>query len=149
MEAIVINRNLTPVEEKEVLDFLKEKNQPILYSKVDLSHDLRKCVNREIELSPEEKKEINYNILKRIIQFGELKVNDSVITDILTFEKVSIWHYHKFRIYFSIRNLFYEIELIKKLRKEYEKVYYYGVNNLWKDFPFEPSGIHINIKKSP
>ncbi|MCD4665646.1 MAG: hypothetical protein K8R68_10275, partial [Bacteroidales bacterium] len=63
----------------------------------------------------------------------------------MTFEKVSIWHYHKFRVYFLIRNLFYEIELIKKLRLSYDRVYYYGIHPLLKEFPFADNRIQINI----
>jgi hypothetical protein len=145
METIVINRKLIPGEEKGVLDLLKENNQSILFSNVDLPPALQQYSKGEIDLTTEEKIEINYNIITTIIQFGEIEINNKAITDMLTFEKVSIWHYHKFRIYFSIRNLFYEIELIKKLRSEYDKVYYYGDNRFLKEFPFESTGIQINI----
>jgi len=143
METIVINRKLIPEEEKEVLDLLKENNQSILFSNVDLPPALQQYSKGKIDLTPEEKREINYNIISTIIQFGEIEINNKAITDMLTFEKVSIWHYHKFRIYFSIRNLFYEIELINQLKSKYTNIYFFGENEFLNDYPFDSHGIHI------
>lgn len=148
MEAIVINRNLTKTEEDEILRLLKENEQSILYSNVEISPTLTTYSKGEFELTTDQKKEINYNIIDQVIQFGEYKIENTAIADLLTFEKVSIWHYHKFRIYFSIRNLFYDIELIKHIRSKYDKVNYYGENATLLKYPFKLPGIEIYCSRT-
>jgi len=144
MEAVVINRQLSSDEENEVLDLLNRNDQAIIYSNVTLPNNLAQYSKGKFELKADQKKEINYNILDQVIQFGEFKIENNAIADLLTFENASIWHYHKFRIYFAIRNLYYEIELIKQIRSEYDTVKYCGENTALLKYPFELTGIQIN-----
>ncbi|MCD4664156.1 MAG: CDP-glycerol glycerophosphotransferase family protein, partial [Bacteroidales bacterium] len=54
--------------------------------------------------------------------------------------------YHKFRTYFFLRNLFFEIELIKKLTKEYKSVIYYTNSTYLSDLTFSSGNVKINLK---
>ncbi|MEZ5196498.1 MAG: CDP-glycerol glycerophosphotransferase family protein [Bacteroidales bacterium] len=143
MEAIIINRKLADQEEEKILQILKQDKNPKLFANVELPASLDKYCSGPAELSSEEKREINYRIIDKVIDFGEMKIDNRAITDILTFEKVSIWHYHKFRTYFSIRNLYYEIELINQLGSKYSRIYYYSENVLLQEIRFESAEINI------
>ncbi len=127
MEAIVINRTLSIEEEQDILNLAQEKHIDI-YANVEVTKELAKFTQGQIEISLEEKKNLNSKIFEHIINFGEHLINDVPITDHLTVENASIWHYHKFRSYFFISNLFYEIKAIENLTSKYLKVTVYSDN---------------------
>ena len=143
MEAIFINRELTKSEETGILNKVSSGSDYALYSNVELSEKLSTYSKGPIELNPEEKKKINYDIFDKVIRFGEIKINGKAITDLLMIEKASIWHYHKFRVYFFIRNLFFEIDLLEKFSKTYKKVFYYTNQSALVNFSFSSTEINI------
>jgi hypothetical protein len=143
MEAIFINRVLSNEEEADILSRLSSGNSYTLYSNVKISKQLSSFSKGTLELSPKEKKKINYDIFEKVIQFGEIKINGEAITDLLMIEKASIWHYHKFRIYFYIRNLFFEIDLLEKLGKTHKNIFYYTDQSALTNFHFSAPEINI------
>ncbi|WP_423130100.1 CDP-glycerol glycerophosphotransferase family protein [Gaoshiqia sp. Z1-71] len=96
------------------------------------------------ELSPEEKKTINYQILEDILSFGDLQADNQNLIDLLKFGSSNIWPYHKFSIYFSVLNLFYEISRIQHLMDDKSPFVWYGDRSLtplaaiftWIDFRY-------------
>lgn len=141
MEAIVVNRLLSEKEEEAILVLLK--NQQIdLFINCDVSERLSKHSKGHIEISFDEKKQLNKDIFKWINNFGENKINGIAITDLLMIENASIWHYHKFRTYFVISNLSYEIKTIDDLAKKYKKLTYFTDSKLLKYYPIAD---HINL----
>jgi hypothetical protein len=138
MEIIVVNRPLQNKEEEQLLSRLSSDQLNIeLFANVTVSSGLEGFSKRTIELTPDEKKEINYAIFDRVLKFGEIKIEGTAITDLLTVEKASIWHYHKFRTYFFIRNLIFEIRLIEKLATKYDSITYYSESAFLKNYPFD------------
>ncbi len=121
MEAIVINRLLTKDEEQSVHDSLQTKEVD-LFSSTSVPEKLKQFPINKIELSVEDKKKLNHDIFKRIIEFGDQKIQDTYITDLLTIDKASIWHFNKFRSYFIISNLYHEIIVIENLTKKYDSI---------------------------
>lgn len=84
-----------------------------------------------IELDTSEKSRINYDVLEKILAFGDKMIDGKSISQHLAFAKyASIWYYHKFRIYFLIRNKHYDIFLIKTLQKEHDNLVVYSSHNL-------------------
>lgn len=136
MEAILINRKLSSREEAEFLSELSAGKKYDIFSNVEVSEKLKPHIQGVFELSPEEKKRINYDIFNQVLQFGEIKVNGKAITDLLMIGKASIWHYHKFRTYFHIRNLFFEIRLIEKFKSKYTSIVCYTSNKQVKDYKY-------------
>jgi len=137
MEAILINRKLSDKEEADILDELSSGKDYEIYSNVEVSAQLSTHIKGSFELTPEEKKKINYETFDRVLKFGEIKVNGKAITDLLMVEKASIWHYHKFRTYFYIRNLFFEIRLIEKMQIKFENVTCFGENKDIQNYSFQ------------
>lgn len=128
--AIVIVRELTGEEISAINRILLKNPGSVVYSN-NKHPDLLKVEHLEyFELEPKEKSNINYQVMDRLLAFGETIINGNAITDLLTFGKASLWHYHKFRIYFQIRNYIYDYTLLKNIASENDKVYYFGSNNL-------------------
>lgn len=67
-----------------------------------------------IVLNPEEKREINYRIMDEVLQFGDLLVGDKTVAELFSIDTASVWHYHKFRVYFAVRNLMYFLKPIQQ-----------------------------------
>lgn len=71
--------------------------------------------NRVVTLTADEKREINYSVLDEVIKFGDKRIKGQSVVSHLQIEKSSIWHYHKFRTYFFVRNLNYELAKLAKI----------------------------------
>ncbi len=146
MEIIVVNRPLQKAEEISILKQLSSKDSNAeLYSNVTLSPGLTAYSRGHLELTSQEKREINYGTFDKILKFGEIGIGGQSLTDLLMIEKVSFWHYHKFRTYFFIRNLTFEIRLIEKLVTDYERIYYYGESALLNNYPFDFPGLTLHL----
>jgi len=123
---IIINRDLTKEEISGIQLLLQKNPQAVIYTNQELPDVLLTGKVVPYELTPKEKSEINYEIMDRVLAFGEITINDKTITDYLTFNNASIWHYHKFRVYFDVRNYIYEQTLVDHISNNYEQIYYYG-----------------------
>jgi CDP-glycerol glycerophosphotransferase (TagB/SpsB family) len=137
MKAIIINRQVSTKEEKLISKLIADEPHQIIKG-VSFGH-LKKELSSHLisfDLSPEEKKSINYNTLDSTLLFGEKKIGETSISDYLQLENFKIWYYFKFRIYFILRNTFYEIRQIQKVLTQYDEVIYYGSNNLILQYPF-------------
>lgn len=101
-KTVIINRPLTGSERSE-LDLWAEKGATIFtFSGGDLPGFAQR-----IALSPEEKKAVNYETMDEVLRFGDLKVDNRTVAESFSIDTASVWHYHKFRIYFAVRNLMY------------------------------------------
>lgn len=75
---------------------------------------------QRITLSPEEKREINYGIMDEVLRFGDWPVGEKTIADLFRIDTASVWHYHKFRVYFAVRNLMYFLKPIAQHFSSFE-----------------------------
>ena len=130
MEAIFINRVLSDIEIKHIQKMLKANPGIKLYANRVIPCVIQGLPIESIELTTEEKRKIHSRIFHKVIRFGEIDINGKKISDLFTIRKVSLWHYHKFRSYFIVTNLFHEIEIIEKLKPNFEKISCYVANQL-------------------
>jgi len=143
MEAIIINGKINNKEKSDILTKIQNSNEVKLYSNFEISEELSEFSSGKMELSDEEKKAINFSVFEKVIQFGEIKINGSAITDLFMIEQASLWHYHKFRIYFFLRNLFYEIELLEKALEKYQSVDYYTQSDHLSEYFSDTNNINV------
>jgi CDP-glycerol glycerophosphotransferase (TagB/SpsB family) len=122
MKAIIIKRQLSGDEINEIVKLAGSDGHISLYSSVALPDELKKYNPLGFELNETLKREINYEILKKTIDFGEKRYDGRSVTEWLAFDRASIWHYHKFRIYFSVRNLYIEAGEINEILKEHNNI---------------------------
>ena len=147
MEAILVNRPLTITEENEIRSLLKQDETTTLYCNVAVCDELNENSAGPLDISPEQKREINYSTMDKVIQFGEYSSGDASVTDLLSFENISLWHYHKFRIYFAIRNLQYEVELINMLALKFDELHVYTDNTLLAQYPIDHKNINLHVNR--
>ena len=122
MTAVIIKRQLFKEEINEIFNLTAGDKSIKLYTSVSLPESLKNLTFHNPELNESLKKKINYDILKKTLEFGEKKIEGKSVCNWLTIDKASIWHYHKFRIYFSIRNLFIEVTEINEILKSFDNI---------------------------
>lgn len=71
------------------------------------------------------KKKVNYEFFEKVIAFGEIIIDGIPIADRLTIDRQSFWHYHKFRCYFQVRELIYELEVLNTLINKHKHISLY------------------------
>jgi hypothetical protein len=98
------------------------------------------------------KKKVNREFFEKIIAFGEIKIDGIPIADRLTIDGQSFWHYHKFRSYFYLRELLYEVETIISLFNNYTSIVLYTNKSGISEDLFLPSQevkVKVNITNTP
>lgn len=128
MISVIINRTLSQGEMEEVKAWAG-KEEYKLFSSKELSDEMQAVGIMKFKLPPEKKAEINYSMLKTMVDFGDKIVNNKSVSDWFSFEKAGIWYYQKFRTYFYMRELAYEHAAIEMQKNEYERVIYFAENN--------------------
>jgi hypothetical protein len=108
-KTILLNRTLS---EKELADVFRLKNDGAQVFALSgyQSTEFEKFPG----LSADEKREINYQTMDEVLQFGDVPVGGQTVADCFRIDTASVWHYHKFRVYFAVRNLLYFVRPIEK-----------------------------------
>lgn len=114
-KTVLINR---PISESEIAEIsrLEEQGAQIF----TFSGGNQKNATRKICLSADEKRAINYSVMEEVLNFGDLKVGDQTIAELFRIDTASVWHYHKFRVYFSVRNLMYFLNPVSKTFESFD-----------------------------
>ncbi|HLN74494.1 MAG TPA: CDP-glycerol glycerophosphotransferase family protein [Prolixibacteraceae bacterium] len=107
-KTIIINRPLSEAETEDIR--LMAEEGAVVYS---LSRGEELDFARPLTLDAEEKRSINYRVMDQVLQFGDLPAGDKTIAELLHIDNASMWHYQKFRIYFTVRNLMYFVQPIQ------------------------------------
>lgn len=111
-KTVIISRPLSEPEMEEVQQMAESGSAVFAFSGNDFPDFVRRIAS-----SPEDKKAINYSIMSEVLGFGDLPVGDRTIAELFSIDTASVWHYHKFRIYFAVRNLMY---FLKPLQQKFE-----------------------------
>jgi len=106
---VIINRSLSESELYEV-SLLAENGAKVFGL---TGNNIPEYAHR-IVLNPEGKKSINYETMAEVLRFGDLPVGDETLADLFRVDTASIWHYHKFRVYFAVRNLMYFLKPVQQ-----------------------------------
>jgi hypothetical protein len=109
IKTIIINRPLTDSEIDEV-KLLMDDGAKVFVLSAGNSLDFA----QQIILTSEEKRQVNYDIMNEVLWFGDQPVGDQTVADLFRIDNASVWHYHKFRIYFAVRNLMYFLKPLEQ-----------------------------------
>jgi len=101
-KTIIINRPISESERSDI-ELLMEEGAKVFTLSQGESLDFA----QPIIITPDEKRQLNYQTMDEVLQFGDLPVGDQTVADVFRIDTASVWHYHKFRIYFAVRNLMY------------------------------------------
>jgi len=121
-KTIVINRKLTDSELDEVTQLAQAGATVFGFPGTDMP-DFVQTINA----STDEKRKINYQMMDEVLQFGDLQVDKQTIAELFSIDTASVWHYHKFRVYFAVRNLMYFLQpLLKKFDSFNDHIWFVG-----------------------
>ena len=114
-KTIIINR---PISDSELTDIqlLMEDGAKVFTLSRGGSLDFA----QPLILTADEKRQLNYQTMDEVLQFGDLPVGDQTVADLFRIDTASVWHYHKFRIYFAVRNLMYFLQPLKQKFTSFE-----------------------------
>jgi CDP-glycerol glycerophosphotransferase (TagB/SpsB family) len=73
-----------------------------------------------ISLDPEVKRQLNYQTMDEVLRFGDMVVGNQTVADLFRIDTASVWHYHKFRVYFAVRNLMYFLKAVQQHFSSFE-----------------------------
>ena len=80
-----------------------------------------------LDLDDNEKKRINEEVFNLVINWGDKEFLKKKLKIILNIENYQLWFYQRFRVYFEMRNIFYEIAMLEKIKNlGYDIVYLYS-----------------------
>jgi len=119
-KTIIINRPLDDSEIEEI-ELLIEEGAKVFALSGSNSPDFA----QPIILTSEEKRQLNYQTMDEVLQFGDLPVGDQTVADLFRIDNASVWHYHKFRVYFAVRNLMYFLKPVRQKFSSFEDHIWY------------------------
>lgn len=108
-KTIIINRPLSDSEINEVKQLAEAGAQVFTLSGNSVSD-----FARQISFTPDEKKQVNYQTMVEVLRFGDLQVGNQTVAELFLIDTASVWHYHKFRVYFTVRNLMYFLQPVSQ-----------------------------------
>jgi len=118
-KTVIINRPLSDFEIIEVKRLAETGSTIFAFSGNEIPD-----LTQQIILSPDEKRQVNYETMAEVLQFGDVTFNDQTLSDLFRIDTASVWHYHKFRVYFAVRNLMYFLKPLEQLFISFE-------NHVW------------------
>ncbi len=107
-ETVIINRILSDSELSEINRLHDQGSKVYVISGANSPTFAKK-----IALNPEEKKAINYQTMADVLQFGDMSAGSQTVAELFSIDNSSVWHYHKFRVYFAVRNLLYFLKTLR------------------------------------
>ena len=108
-----------------------------------LSQQLDLPEGNYFELSPEDKKQINYAFLEQCLAFGNKPLRGKTLQGSMTFGKANVWLYHKFRLYFELINFCYDYAALQSLAGKNKSLTFYTKNSLFTKISDLPHGVEI------
>ncbi len=145
--AIIVSRKISLVEKNYILNLINSsiEDYDVFLTNELFFENLDDIEFEIIELSDSQKSKINSEIFQNIIDFGEVEIKGKPISDIFKIENMSFWHYYKFRVYFFIRNAFFEIQLINQYLNNYNNIELFTDNQGWKYYKFDSERLNIQF----
>ncbi len=118
-KTVIINRPLSDFEIIEVKRLAETGSTIFALSGNEIAN-----LTQQITLTADEKRQVNYETMAEVLQFGDETFNDQTLADLFRIDTASVWHYHKFRVYFAVRNLMYFLKPLEQLFISFE-------NHVW------------------
>lgn len=146
MKAILINRSLSP-EEIAHVSSCEGCDVFVRTGLADPSQGKFSFTYRDI--SDEEKTRINFQVMDDLLAFAVRKSEGSYHWEHLSFEKANVWQYHKFRLYFQTRNLYFLIRDLELLGESYDNVDFYSSNGIFSRLALLPENVQLLHRPAP
>ncbi len=124
-KAVYIQRKLTKAEAARIKSFFREGS--IIFYHPDWAPDNEtRIFGKAHKLNEAQTKGVNFETLQKLMNFGNHKVNDTSVLNLLQWESANIFFYQRFRIYFEFRNGFYRRKEIDLLLEKFDHLLVYS-----------------------
>jgi len=92
------------------------------------------------------KEKINTSVFKKVLGWGDRKIAGKSINDLLSICSYNLWQYQRFRVYFTVRYIEYELQALREIKLlGYDKVLLLSDYNYQRDGLIE--GLQISLLK--
>jgi len=101
-----------------------------------------------ITISNSIKEEINTSVFKKVLGWGDREIAGKNLNDLLSIYSYNLWQYQRFRVYFAVRNIEYELQALREIKSlGYDEVlllsdYQYKRGDFIKDFQVSLLNMH-------
>lgn len=120
LKTVIINRTLSASELEDIQQLAQSGAQVFTFlanNQADFA--------QSIAPAPDDKRAINYAIMHEVLQFGDMQIDNQTISQLFSIDNASAWHYHKFRVYFAVRNLMYFLQPLQQKFNSFEDQRWY------------------------
>ena len=137
MHVVVTDRNLSPAEKaslpKDLACYYFQDSPALPGAKL-------------LEPSAVEKKRLNYETLDHCLTFADKIIQGKTLREWVQFGKANIWYYHKFRLYFALRNLSYDLHCLESLSAQYPTVDFYTSRQIFSQLKGLPHNLRLHVQ---
>ncbi len=145
MDAVFINKNLSENEIAFISKF--SRSSLMIYYTNELPQQLTHFKSEKLSTDISVLKKLNYEIFNEILEFGNIFIKEIKINDYLSYHNFNIIPYHKFRLFYYLKNLNYEIQYLNLIPKnKYNKVFLFGTGKK-SDYPEIQNFIFPDLKQ--
>lgn len=102
-----------------------------------------------MEAPDADKKRINSWLMDECLAFGDKEVAEKSIRMHLQYEACNLWHYHKFRIYFALCNVYADIRVLEILAQRHETLHFYTQQGIFSKTDALPSNVRLFYRPAP
>ena len=146
MRAVLVNRSLSPEEIAEI----SKLQDCRIFVRTGLPDPFAGKVPFESrDISDEEKTRINFKVMDELLAFAVRKAEGRYHWEHLCYGEANAWQYHKFRLYFQTRNLYFLIRDLEILSSEFEKVDFYTSNGIFTRLPIVTESVQVRHAPGP
>jgi hypothetical protein len=125
LEAIIINRDLDKGELTKINLLLERNvNSYVFEAFTNYFPDYKRM--EVVKLDGSEKRNLDLLCKKSILKFGDKLSKSQLFNELIDHYKLNVWHYLKFRIFFSCQQILYEKRFIDSIITKYDKIYLYS-----------------------
>lgn len=124
MDAILINKELS--REETALISSETSLNPSLKVYTMILNQAYPFSAEILTLDSGIKKEISYEAMSITQNFGDETIAGKPNSDILYINGMSLWHYHKYRLHFLLRNAIFEKRIIEQLLPSFDRLVVYS-----------------------
>jgi hypothetical protein len=147
MDSILISRPLSQAEVAEIRK-MSEGTDCKFFALPSMPVELSDIKQEPSTLSLSARKQLYSQTLSSLLEFGDKQISGKAISQWFTFGSMPLWHYQRFRIFFPLRNLLYEVAELQQIAAQSAKVTCFTASTLLPEFHVLPANIEMRFGNS-
>jgi len=95
------------------------------------------------------KKQLSEALLETCLAYGDKVIEGKSVREWLQFDQANIFHYHKFRIFYTLRNLAYDLAAITQLAEAHPSITFFTKQAILTRLDGLPSNVRVVYRSAP